>query len=139
MMRGYASAFVRMPARDFTSEGLTPDHWSLTRNSPGPGSGVAMSMTFSTSRAGPVRSYTAARMGQNLQLFNLGNAIVASNNAKQGTKGVGCFVIRSFRPWRSFAPSQSGVGFNRLCGATVRESARYLKEIEWHVAAGVYR
>jgi hypothetical protein len=26
-------------------------------------------------------------MGQDLQLFNLGNAIVASNNAKQATKG----------------------------------------------------
>jgi hypothetical protein len=43
-------------------------------------------------------------MGQDLQLFNLGNAIVASTKAKQANKGIACFVIRRFRPWRLFDP-----------------------------------
>jgi hypothetical protein len=55
-MRGNASVFVRTPARDFTSDGLTPDHATLTRTSFGPGVGVGNSATVRTSPAGPVRS-----------------------------------------------------------------------------------
>ena len=49
-------------ARDFTSDGLTPDQASRIRTSPGPGSGVGISPTTSTSSAEPLRSYQAACM-----------------------------------------------------------------------------
>jgi hypothetical protein len=51
-----------VPARLFTSDGLTPEVASLTRTSPGPGRGVATSPTLSTSAAAPFFSYQAARM-----------------------------------------------------------------------------
>ena len=44
------------PLRAFTSVGLIPDTMTRTRTSPGPGSGRSISVTFSTSRAGPVAS-----------------------------------------------------------------------------------
>ena len=48
MTRG--NAILRaVPARVFTSDGLTPEVFSLTRTSPGPGCGVSTSPTCSTS------------------------------------------------------------------------------------------
>jgi hypothetical protein len=55
-MRGNGRVFVRVPARDFTSEGFTPDQASRTRTSPAAGSGRGRSFSASTSCAGPVRS-----------------------------------------------------------------------------------
>ena len=52
MTRGNAILRVR-PSRAFTSDGLTPEVASRTRTSPGPGRGVSISPTCSTSRAGP--------------------------------------------------------------------------------------
>src|SRR5689334_9771081 len=57
------------PARLFTSEGLTPETLSLTRTSPGPGSGVGRSPTIKTSRAAPLRSYHAAFMVMGCKAF----------------------------------------------------------------------
>ena len=50
-----SGALVVMPLRLFQSDGLTPDVASLTRTSPGPGSGFGNSPIVSTSRAGPRR------------------------------------------------------------------------------------
>src|SRR6202012_2585107 len=50
------------PARRPTSAGLTPDACRRTSTSPGPATGVGMSPKFSTSEAGPVRSYQTAFM-----------------------------------------------------------------------------
>src|SRR5262249_30539774 len=62
MTRG--NAILRaVPARLFTSDGLTPEVASRTRTSPGPGRGVSISPTLSTSAAAPFFSYQAARMG----------------------------------------------------------------------------
>ena len=55
MTRGQAILRVA-PARDFTSEGLTPEAASLTRTSPLWACGVSTSPTCSTSRAAPFRS-----------------------------------------------------------------------------------
>jgi hypothetical protein len=52
-MRG--NGMTLAPARDFTSEGFTPDYDSLTRTSPGPGAGVGNSSNVKTSLAGPGR------------------------------------------------------------------------------------
>jgi hypothetical protein len=57
MIRGQLSG---RPRRLFTSEGFTPDVVTLTRTSPGPGSGVSIWPTVSTARALPLRSYQAA-------------------------------------------------------------------------------
>ncbi len=54
--RGNGITGLRRPARDFTSDGLTPDHCSRTRTSPGPGRGSGRSTSCSTWAAGPVRS-----------------------------------------------------------------------------------
>src|SRR5690606_22990709 len=52
----------RLPARDFTSEGFTPEHTTRTTTSCSPGSCIGCSPTCRTSRAGPLRSYQAAFM-----------------------------------------------------------------------------
>src|SRR6185503_10601241 len=57
--RGNAILRVK-PARFFTSDGLTPEVLSLMRTSPGPGFGVSISPTCSTSFAVPFFSYQAA-------------------------------------------------------------------------------
>ena len=49
-------ALLRRPARDFTSEGFTPEQCKRTRTSPGPGAGSGRSPMRSTSRAEPVFS-----------------------------------------------------------------------------------
>src|SRR5579864_229628 len=46
--------------RCFTSTGLTPDAWMRILTSPGIGSGFGSSISFKTSRAGPLRSHAAA-------------------------------------------------------------------------------
>ena len=51
-----------VPARVFTSDGLTPEVLSLMRTSPGPGCGVSTSPTCRTSLAVPFFSYQAARI-----------------------------------------------------------------------------
>ena len=48
-----ATILRAVPALVFTSDGLTPEVFSLTRTSPGPGCGVSTSATCSTSAAGP--------------------------------------------------------------------------------------
>jgi hypothetical protein len=55
-MRGKAIGRPLAIARDFTSEGFTPDQAMRTRTSPGPGVGVGSSSTRSTSRAAPAFS-----------------------------------------------------------------------------------
>ena len=55
--------FRVVPARFFTSDGLTPEVFSLMRTSPGPGCGVSTSPTCSTSFAVPFFSYQTARIG----------------------------------------------------------------------------
>src|SRR5205085_9355267 len=60
--RGNGIAALRRPARDLTSDGLTPEACTRTRTSPGPGAGVGSSPTRRTSAAAPVDSYQAARM-----------------------------------------------------------------------------
>ena len=56
MILGNGSFPKRPRSRAFQSEGLTPEAASLTRTSPGPGSGVSISPSFSTSRAAPSSS-----------------------------------------------------------------------------------
>lgn len=45
---------LRLPARNFTSDGFTPNQWRWTRTSPGPGRGAGKSTSCSTWLAGPV-------------------------------------------------------------------------------------
>src|SRR5918912_896036 len=68
-------AMGREPARVFQSDGLTPEARMRTRTSPGPGSGVSSSPTCRTSRAGPLRSYQAARMELSVSDVNLSDRI----------------------------------------------------------------
>jgi hypothetical protein len=51
-----AKGIGRMPARDFTSDGLTPLHAMRTRTSPAAGCGGGSLPSVSTWAAGPVRS-----------------------------------------------------------------------------------
>src|ERR1700728_1914804 len=84
MTRGYGMGEPCHPSRFLTSPGLRPDTDTAILTSPGPGSGSGISPTTRVSRAGPRRSYQAARTGV-LRLGNPGGgASVALVGAELG-------------------------------------------------------
>src|SRR5919202_189964 len=74
----------RQPPRPFVSEGLIAEIATRTRTSLGPGSGTGIWPTCSTSRAGPLRSYQAARIirwpgGEGVDIGCSSTGVIASD------------------------------------------------------------